>query len=105
MALRHEYHSSCVQKQQKCGVSLSNKLLVIKWKAASQAADIRLEAHMYFVDFTEGHCQPWSPNDFPEVSPLINYDLVCLTAKMRRDTNKPWYHFVQTHLEDLSPSL
>lgn len=80
--------TACVFKSSKtCGASWSNKLLVKMESSVSDCRYIGLEAHMYFVDFTEGHCQPMSPNDFPEVSTLINYDLVCLTVKMRRDTN------------------
>lgn len=49
-----------------------------------QTADIGLEAHMCFADFAEGHCEHRS--DFPKVSPVINYDLICHTAKMRGET-------------------
>lgn len=49
-----------------------------------QTADIGLEAHMCFADFAEGHGEHRS--DFPKVSPVINYDLICHTAKMRVKT-------------------
>ena len=58
-----------------------------QWKALSQTMYIGLEAHVSFVDFSEGHRQHKSPTDFPEPSSLINYDLVCLTAKIRGETN------------------
>lgn len=87
LILHNEKHSICPLKLHRYGVSLSNELTRYN-QAVCQTADIVFKAHMCFENFTEEPLPALVfPTDFPKVPPLINYDLVCYTVKMRRATN------------------